>query len=225
VGVLIVQFRTKRYVPGVYWSAVVLISVVGTLITDNLTDGLNVPLTTTTAVFAVLLAITFAVWYAVEKTLSVHTIVTTRRETFYWLTILFTFALGTAAGDLVAEKYDLGYLPSLALFAGMIAVVTAAHYAIKNFLEAQHRHQSTNAVLAFWLAYILSRPLGASLGDYLSSAKSDGGMGLGTTDTTAVFLAAILALVTYLTLTRIDVTSQAKITAELQPELAEQPAS
>src|SRR4051794_11159892 len=97
------QFRLRRYVPGVYWSTVVVISVFGTLITDNLTDGHNVPLTTTTPIFAVILAAVFAIWYAVERTLSIHTIITTRREAFYWLAILFTFALGTAAGDLVAE--------------------------------------------------------------------------------------------------------------------------
>ena len=204
VAVLFFQFRAKKYIPGVYWLAVVLISVVGTLITDNLTDGLGVSLVTTTAVFAVLLTLTFIAWYVVEKTLSVHSIRTTRREAFYWLTILFTFALGTAAGDLVAEKYDLGYLNSIFIFAGMIAAVTAAHYAIKAMLSAQHRHQSTNAVLAFWMAYILTRPLGASIGDYLSQAKSDGGLGLGTTTTSFIFLGAILVLVIYLTLTKKD---------------------
>ncbi|MDR3687340.1 MAG: hypothetical protein P4L93_10330 [Coriobacteriia bacterium] len=204
VVVLFFQFRAKKYVPGIYWLAVVLISVVGTLITDNLTDGLGVSLVTTTAVFAVLLTLTFIAWYVVEKTLSVHSIHTTRREGFYWLTILFTFALGTAAGDLVAEKYDLGYLTSLFIFAGLIAVVTAAHFAIKAMLSAQHRHQSTNAVLAFWMAYILTRPLGASIGDYLSQAKSDGGLGLGTTATSFIFLGAILLLVIYLTLTKKD---------------------
>jgi len=204
VAVLFFQFRAKKYIPGIYWLAVVLISVVGTLITDNLTDGLGISLVTTTAVFAVLLTLTFIAWYVVEKTLSVHSIHTTRREAFYWLTILFTFALGTAAGDLVAEKYDLGYLNSIFIFAGMIAVVTVAHFAIKAMLSTQHRHQSTNAVLAFWMAYILTRPLGASIGDYLSQAKSDGGLGLGTTTTSFIFLGAILVLVIYLTLTKKD---------------------
>jgi uncharacterized membrane-anchored protein len=204
IVVLIFQFRTKRYVASVYWLAVVLISVVGTLITDNLTDGMGVPLITTTAVFAVLLLLTFGTWFLVEKTLSVHSIRTTRREAFYWTTILFTFALGTAAGDLIAEKFGLGYLTALALFAGLIVVVTIAHYAVKWMLAAEHRHQSTNAVLAFWLAYILTRPLGASIGDYLSQAKADGGLGLGTTATSAIFLVTILALVVYLTLTKKD---------------------
>jgi uncharacterized membrane-anchored protein len=211
-GVLLVvalffQFRAKKYIPSLYWLAVVLISVVGTLITDNLTDGLGVPLTTTTTVFAVLLVLTFAAWFVSEKTLSVHSIFTTRREGFYWLTILVTFALGTAAGDLIAEKFGLGYLTALGLFVGLIAVVTIAHYGVKSLLAAEHKHQSTNAVLAFWLAYILTRPLGASIGDYLSQARADGGLGLGTTGTSALFLAAILALVVYLSRTKRDVIS------------------
>jgi len=193
VVVLFFQFKARKYTPSIYWLAVVLISIVGTLITDNLTDKLGVTLETTTCVFSAALALTFAVWYAAEKTLSVHSIVTTRREAFYWLAILFTFALGTAAGDLTAEKFGLGYLTSLFIFAGLIAIVTIGHYAMRR-----------NAVLAFWLAYILTRPLGASIGDYFSQARTDGGLGLGTTITSALFLIAILGLVVYLTLTRKD---------------------
>lgn len=204
VVVLFFQFRARKYLPSIYWLAVVLISVVGTLITDNLTDKLGVSLVTTTAVFSVALAATFAVWYAFENTLSIHSIFTSRREAFYWLAILFTFALGTAAGDLTAEKLKLGYLISLVLFAGLIAIVTAAHYAVKGILAVEHRRQSTNAVMAFWLAYILTRPLGASIGDYLSQARSDGGLGFGPTLTSSLFLAAILILVIFLTLTRVD---------------------
>src|SRR4051794_19839915 len=151
------QFKTRRYVPGVYWAVVVVVSVFGTLITDNLTDRYGVPLTTSTTVFAIVLAIVFAVWWGFERTLSIHTIVTTRREAFYWLAILFTFALGTAAGDLVAEKADLGYGVSIAIFGGAIALVAFAHFVLK-----------LNAVLSFWLAYILTRPLGASIGDFMS---------------------------------------------------------
>jgi len=191
--VLFFQFKAKKYVPSVYWLAVVLISVVGTLITDNLTDKLGVTLETTTIVFSIALALTFAVWYAFEKTLSIHSIVTTRREIFYWLAILFTFALGTASGDLSAEKFGLGYLTSIFIFAGLIVIVTIAHFAFK-----------LNAVLAFWLAYIFTRPLGASIGDYLSQARADGGLGLGTTTTSALFLITILGLVIYLTLTKKD---------------------
>jgi uncharacterized membrane-anchored protein len=193
IGTLVVQFRCRRYVPAAYWLAVVLISIVGTLITDNLTDNLGVPLETTTIVFAVALALTFGAWYAVERTLSIHSIRTTRREAFYWLAILFTFALGTAAGDLVAEKMDLGYLVSLLVFATLIAVVAVAHRGLR-----------LNAVVAFWVAYVLTRPLGASMGDYLSQANIDGGLGLGTVGTSALFLTTILALVVYLSVTKKD---------------------
>jgi uncharacterized membrane-anchored protein len=192
--VIAVQFSLKRYVAPVYWLAVVLISVVGTLITDNLTDAMGVPLILSTAVFSGLLAVTFLVWYAAERTLSIHSVVTRRREAFYWLAILFTFALGTAAGDLIGEQFALGYGTSLALFAGVIALIALAHYAL-----------GLDAVLSFWLAYIMTRPLGASTGDLLSQAKADGGLGVGTTATSFVFLATILALVVYLTATKRDV--------------------
>jgi uncharacterized membrane-anchored protein len=198
--VLLIQFRSRRYIPGVYWLAVVLLSIFGTLITDNLTDNLNVPLINATLIFAAALAITFWAWYATEKTLSIHSIYTARREAFYWLAILFTFALGTAAGDLLAEKLKLGYLVSAVIFAGMIAVVTVAHLRFR-----------LNAVLAFWIAYILTRPLGASLGDYLSQSRDDGGLGLGPVVTSVIFLAAILATVIYLAVTKKDVT-QADVT-------------
>jgi uncharacterized membrane-anchored protein len=196
VALLVAQFRLRRYVPPVYWAVVVVISVFGTLITDNMTDHYNVPLTTSTIVFSVVLAAVFAAWYAGERTLSIHTIVTTRREGFYWLAILFTFALGTAAGDLSAEKLDLGYAVSILIFGGLIAAVTVAHYAFK-----------LNAVLAFWLAYILTRPLGASIGDEMSqNSHKYGGLGLGTTGTSYIFLGCILALVTFLSITRRDTT-------------------
>ena len=192
---LFFQFRERRYVPSIYWLAVVLICVVGTLITDNLTDSLGVPLEATTIVFAVALAATFAVWYAKERTLSIHSIITTRREAFYWLAILFTFALGTAAGDLVAERFGIGYLVSALIFGALIAVVAIAHYRFK-----------LDAVWAFWIAYILTRPLGASLGDYFSQPPDHGGLGLGTVGTSALFLVLISSLVVYLTVTRKDVT-------------------
>lgn len=190
---LVVQFRTRRYVPAVYWLAVVLISIVGTLITDNLVDNLGVSLETTTVVFAAALALTFAVWYWNERTLSIHTIYTARRESFYWLAILFTFALGTAAGDLVSERLDLGYWRAAIVFAVVIGVVAVARFGFR-----------LNAVLAFWVAYILTRPLGASLGDWLSQPRTAGGLGLGTVGTSALFLVAILALVTYLALSKTD---------------------
>jgi uncharacterized membrane-anchored protein len=207
---LLVQLRLRRYVPVAYWAVVVVISVFGTLITDNLTDGHDVALTTTTPIFAVILAIVFGVWYSVERTLSIHSIVTTRREAFYWLTILFTFALGTAAGDLLAEKADLGYAVSIAIFAGAIAVVAFAHYALK-----------MNAILSFWLAYILTRPLGASIGDEMSQKDHRyGGLGLGTTGTSYIFLACIVALVAYLTITKKDQTPPERVAADAPADRA-----
>jgi uncharacterized membrane-anchored protein len=199
IVVLVVQFRTRSYVPAVYWLAVVLISVVGTLITDNLTDNLGIALAVTTVVFAIVLAIVFAAWYRSEHTLSIHSIVTSRREAFYWLAVLFTFALGTAAGDLTAEKLDVGYWKSALIFAAVIAAVTIAHLRF-----------GLDAVLAFWIAYILTRPLGASIGDYLSQARTDGGLGLGTTVTSALFLVTILALVIYLAKSKRDVVSASR---------------
>ena len=196
---LFFQFRAGKYVPRIYWLAVVLISVVGTLGSDNLTDNFGVPLQTTTIIFSILLIATFVAWYASEKTLSIHSIYTTKREAFYWLTILFTFALGTAAGDLIAEGLNLGYLTSTFIFAGLIGLVTFAYYRLK-----------LNAVVAFWIAYILTRPFGASFGDYLSQPHKAGGLGLGTIGTSVIFLVTILILVIYLTMTRIDSPNQAK---------------
>ncbi len=206
--VLFFQFKSKKYVASIYWLAVVLISVVGTLITDNLTDNFGVSLITTTIIFGIALIITFIAWYGSEKSLSIHSIYTTKREAFYWLTILFTFALGTASGDLIAERFDVGYLNSALLFAGIIAIITIAHYVVKSILHAEHKMQSPNAVLAFWLAYILTRPLGASIGDYLSQAHDVGGLGLGTTITSIIFLCAILITVIYLTITKKDTISK-----------------
>jgi uncharacterized membrane-anchored protein len=195
-ALLVWQFVLRRYVPAAYWAVVVVISVFGTLITDNMTDAHNVALTTSTPIFAAILAVVFGAWYAVERTLSIHSIVTTRREVFYWLAILFTFSLGTAAGDLVAEKFSLGYGPSIAIWGGAIAAIAAAHFTLK-----------LNAVLSFWMAYILTRPLGASIGDFMSqNSHKYGGLGLGTTGTSYIFLGCILTLVTYLSISKRDQT-------------------
>lgn len=194
IGALLVQLWKRGYVPAIYWVSVVFLSIFGTLITDNLSDNFGIALTTTTATFSIALIATFAGWYASEKTLSIHSIFTTRRELFYWLAILFTFALGTAAGDLVAEKMGLGYGLSALIFAALIGAVALAHYALK-----------FNAIWAFWIAYVLTRPFGASCGDLLSQPISNGGLGLGTVGTSALFLAIILALVSYLSISKRDV--------------------
>lgn len=190
--VLFFQFRAKRYIPGIYWLAVVLISIFGTLVTDNMTDGMGIPLEVSTIGFSIALMITFAIWYAFEKTLSIHSIHTTRREVFYWLTILFTFALGTAAGDLMAESLGLGYLVTGII---VIAVVVCVSVAWKLKLDP---------ILSFWIVYVMTRPLGASLGDYLSQPQKFGGLGLGATITSAIFIGAILLTVIFLAITKWD---------------------
>jgi uncharacterized membrane-anchored protein len=185
---LVVQFRARTYVPTFYWITVVFISVVGTLISDNLVDNLGVALATTTAIFSAALIAVFIWWYLSEHTLSVHSIDTIPRELFYWGAILFTFSLGTSGGDLISERFGLGYTVALGLFAGGIALVYALY-----------RLHVINDVLAFWAAYILTRPLGASAGDLLTQKPADGGLGLGRLPITGVILVVIIALVIYLT--------------------------
>ena len=199
VAALVLQFRGQRYVPGVYWTAVVLISVVGTLLTDNLTDAQGVPLWLSSLVFAVLLAGVFAAWYARERTLSIHSITTTPREGWYWLVVLVTFALGTAVGDWTLELT--GWSPGVAILlpAGLILMVLLAWKG------------GLGPVLSFWLAYVLTRPLGANIGDFLSAPHSEGGLGLGTLVTSLVFLGTILATVVYLSVTRVDQTDDAAL--------------
>lgn len=193
IGFLALQMRQKRYVPWIYWVCVVFLSIVGTLLTDSLSDTFGVSLYVSSALFAVSLAITFIAWDRSEHTLSIHDITTPRREAYYWAAILFTFALGTAAGDLVAEKLGLGYVVSSLIFGGLIAIITMGFYA--KFL---------NPVLAFWSAYILTRPLGASMGDFLTQAHKDGGLGLSTMPVSGVFLIIIIGLVAYLTVSGVD---------------------
>ena len=200
--VLFFQFKAKKYTPGIYWLTVVLISIFGTLVTDNMTDGMGIPLVVSTIVFSIALMITFALWYASEKTLSIHSIFTKRREAFYWLTILFTFALGTATGDLMAESLGFGYLVTGILIATVIAVVAVAW------------RFKMDPILAFWLVYIMTRPLGASLGDYLSQPSTYGGLGLGAAITSAIFLLAIMATVSFLAVTKKDLIARTPIKKE-----------
>jgi len=191
--VLVFQFKAKQYRPTLYWLAVVLISIAGTLFTDNLTDNLGISLIASSIVFSTILALVFFIWYRIEGSLAIHSIYTPRREAFYWGAILFTFALGTATGDLFAERLALGYGKSLLIFAATIAVIAIAW-----------RVRVINPVFAFWAIYVITRPLGASIGDLLSQDKENGGLGLGTTVTSLIFLLAILLLVVYLTTSRKD---------------------
>lgn len=193
VVVLGIQLRLERYLPLVYWLTVVVVSVTGTLYTDILTDVQGVPLAVSTGVFAAVLAVVFGIWYAREGTLSIHSIVTLPRELFYWLAVLVTFALGTAAGDWTLDLTGWGPGKSVLLPAGLIVAIVIGW------------RLGANAVLSFWLAYILTRPLGANLGDWFASPSADQGLGVGTAVTSVIFLAAILATVIYLTITRADV--------------------
>lgn len=190
---LVFQFRAKKYVPWIYWLTVALVSIFGTLVTDNLTDAMGVPLEFSTILFAVLLAGTFLVWYLNEKTLAIHSIFTTRREAFYWLIILFTFALGTATGDLYSEALGLGYLLTGVFVASFIVILVIGW------------RFGLHSVLSFWLIYILTRPLGASIGDLLTQPGNHGGLGLGTTTTSIIFCSAIFLTVLYLSITKRDV--------------------
>ena len=193
VLVLAVQMTLRQYVPVAYWLTVVVVSVTGTLYTDILTDQIGVPLWISTTVFSVILAGVFGIWYARERTLSIHSIVTVPREAFYWLAVLVTFALGTATGDWTLELTGWGPSKAVLLPLALIAVVALAW------------RLGANAVLTFWLAYILTRPLGANIGDWLATPSSEKGMGLGTFVTSIIFLAAILVTVVYLSISRADV--------------------
>ncbi|MFE4834913.1 hypothetical protein ACFRAU_09530 [Arthrobacter sp. NPDC056691] len=195
--VLAVQMRLRRYRPGAYWLMVVMLSITGTLYTDLLTDQAGVPLWVSSSVFAAMLAVVFTIWFVKERTLSIHSIVTVPREAFYWLAVLVTFALGTALGDWTLELTGWGPGLSILLPLVLIGIVTA----LWRF--------GADPVLAFWIAYILTRPLGANIGDWLGLTAPEGGMGLGTLTTSIIFLAAILATVVYLSVSKADVVERA----------------
>ena len=190
---LAAQILAKQYRPARYWLTVAVVSVFGTLVTDNLTDKAHVPLEKSAILFSFLLAGTFGLWYRSERTLSIHRVFTRRREIFYWCAVLFSFALGTATGDLMAEALGFGYLATGTIVAGLIAATAIAW------------HFKLNPILSFWIIYILTRPLGASIGDYLAQPIEVGGRGLGTTTTSIIFLAGILGVVGYLSITKADV--------------------
>jgi uncharacterized membrane-anchored protein len=185
VGALVLQFGARQYVPWIYWLAVSMVAVFGTMAAD-ITHQMGVPLLASTAFYAVLLVVIFAVWYAMEKTLSFHSIYTRRREAFYWATVLATFALGTAAGDMTADTLNLGFLASGVMFAVAIAVPLVAY---KLF--------GLNSIAAFWFAYVLTRPLGASFADWSASPTFRGGLDWGTGPITLVLTIAIVGLVGY----------------------------
>lgn len=184
---LIIQFKQGKYKPISYWSVVILMSIEGTLITDYLVDEHGVSLITTFVVFSLAMIIGFIVWYKREKTLSIHSITTASRERYYWIIIILAFSLGTAGGDLVSEKLELGYGVALGIFSGLIAIIGTLYYTKK-----------ISATVAFWLVFINTRPLGASLGDLLIQTPEDGGFGVSTLVINGVFFSVILFLLLYL---------------------------
>jgi uncharacterized membrane-anchored protein len=194
---LILQFSVRRYVPWIYWLAVVMVAIFGTMVADVLHVGLGIPYTVSTISFALALIVIFAAWYASEKTLSIHSIYTRRRELFYWATVMTTFALGTAAGDLTAIKMGLGFSSSGVLFAILIALPALAYWLF-----------GLNEIIAFWLTYILTRPLGASFADWMGKPRNAGGLGLGTGWVSLSLTIIIIAFVGYLTVTHKDKRSE-----------------
>jgi len=193
VGALVLQFAMGRYVAWTYWLAVVMVGIFGTMAADVLHVGLGVPYTASTVLYAIALAAVFIVWQRTEKTLSIHSIDTPRREAFYWLTVAATFAMGTALGDFTAYTLHLGYFPSAAIFAAVIFVPAFGY-----------RWLRWNAVVSFWFAYVITRPLGASLADGLAKPKTVSGAGLGNGPVLLVLGGLIIALVAYLAMTRVD---------------------
>jgi uncharacterized membrane-anchored protein len=205
IGALILQLRVRRYIAWTYWLAVVMVGIFGTMAADVLHVGLGVPYTASTILYAVVLAAVFAGWYRTEGTLSIHSIDTTRRELFYWAAVMATFAMGTALGDFTASTLHLGYFPSAAVFAGII-MVPALGYGLLRL----------HAILAFWFAYVVTRPLGASMADGLGKAKSLSGLGLGDGPVALALAAAIVVMVSYLALTGADVQTTGGIEVEVE---------
>lgn len=191
---LIIQLKSKRYIAWVYWFAVSMVAVFGTMAADGLHIKLGVPYMDSTIFFAIVLGIVFAAWLKTEKTLSIHSIYTTRRELFYWAAVLSTFALGTAAGDLTAKNLNLGYLRSAILFGAIICIPIILYYVFK-----------LSEVFCFWFAYIITRPLGASIADWIGKPKSIGGLGFGAGRVAIVLTLAIVVFVGYLSITKKDV--------------------
>ncbi len=187
-GTLVVQFRADRYVPWIYWITVLMVAIVGTMAADVLHIQFRVPYAVSTVFFAVVLTVVFVTWHRVEGTLSIHSIVTPRRELFYWAAVMATFALGTAAGDLTATTLGLGYLTSAVLFAALMLVPAVGYWRFH-----------LNAILAFWTAYVLTRPLGASIADWLGKPKHVSGLGWGDGVASLLFGILIVGCVGYLT--------------------------
>jgi uncharacterized membrane-anchored protein len=196
VASLVLQFLVRRYIAWIYWLVVIMVSIFGTMTADAVHVGLGVPYFASSAFFVVMLTLIFTTWYKVEKTLSIHSIYTRRREAFYWATVMATFAFGTAAGDLTATSMHLGYFSSGILFTALIAIPALGYLF------------GLNEIFAFWFAYIMTRPVGASFADWISVPHSSGGLGLGKGPVSLGLTILIVVLVGYLTVTRKDVKTE-----------------
>jgi uncharacterized membrane-anchored protein len=194
IGALILQFRTRRYNTWIYWLAVSAVAVTGTMAADGLHVVVGLPYTVTTALYAVILAVIFVAWYTTEGTLSIHSITTVRREAFYWATVMATFALGTALGDLTAFTMKIGFFSSAILFLVLICIPLVAHWKLR-----------MNSVLAFWFAYTITRPLGASVSDWMGVSHRLGGLGLGRATTALILVVPILIAVAYMAISHVDI--------------------
>lgn len=193
VAALALQFFVRRYVPWIYWLAALMVAIFGTMAADVLHVGFGIPYIVSAAMFSISLAVIFVVWYLSEKTLSIHSIYTFRRELFYWATVVATFALGTAMGDLTASTFGLGYFASGVLFVALIAIPALGYWLL-----------GLDEILAFWFAYIVTRPLGASFADWAGKPRSMGGLGVGDEMVCLVLGILIVVFVGYLTITRKD---------------------
>jgi uncharacterized membrane-anchored protein len=201
------QMRQREYRAPVYWFAVMMVAIFGTMAADGIHDGASIPYSVTTPVFALVMASIFLLWYHSEGTLSIHSITTRRREGFYWATVLATFALGTAAGDLTAIPLNLGFFPSALLFISVIAIPAVGWWRF-----------GMNPIVAFWFAYIVTRPIGASFADWFSKPHAITGLGLGDGTVSGLALIVFLALVAYVTVTKVDVQGHMHVTAPRDPQ-------
>jgi uncharacterized membrane-anchored protein len=215
---LVLQFRMRRYLAWTYWLAVLMIAIVGTMAADVLHAGLHITYTESTIGFAVILAIIFRVWYRREGTLSIHSITTRRREALYWATVITTFALGTAAGDMTATSFGWGYLGSGIAFGIAIAIVGIAHPLIMRSIAPASRARETVPVFTFWLAYVLTRPLGASFADWFGKPPIKTGLGYGDGTVALIMTVLIVLFVALLAVTRVDVPARDRDNGTLAPE-------
>lgn len=223
---MMLQFSVRRYIPWIYWLAALMVAVFGTMTADSVHVALGIPYQDSTLAFAVILAVIFALWYASEKTLSIHSIDTPRRELFYWLTVFATFTLGTATGDLTASAFGWGFLASGLIFTGIILAIAIAYFLVKAILGPRHKYLFGSSILAFWLAYVDTRPLGASFADWTDKPHILSGLAWGDGLTSLVLLVPLVLLVGYLQISHSKESAEAfedhPVPPHIEPQLMPQ---